>query len=120
MSWMTCSASSLRLSSRYHCVWCRLRPRQRRGPTPKPVVFRNATLHTGTGDKPIPDAVMMVKDGKIEAVGAKGDVGRRARTTPKQIDLAGAVIIPGLVDTHSHIGIWSRPGVPAQRRRQRR
>src|SRR4029077_21132906 len=28
-------------------------------------------------------------------------------------DVSGKVIIPGLVDTHSHVGIWPRPGVPA-------
>src|SRR5207248_4543616 len=28
-------------------------------------------------------------------------------------DAAGKVIIPGLVDTHSHVGIYPRPAVPA-------
>src|SRR5207248_1340276 len=29
------------------------------------------------------------------------------------VDVSGKVLIPGLVDTHSHIGIWPRPHVPA-------
>jgi imidazolonepropionase-like amidohydrolase len=81
-------------------------------PAPKTIVFRNATLYTATGDKPITDGVLVVKGGKIEAVGAKADVG----PTPddaEQVDLGGAVVIPGMVDTHSHIGGWGRPGVAA-------
>ncbi|MFM8273622.1 MAG: amidohydrolase family protein, partial [Gemmata sp.] len=49
-------------------------------------------------------------DGKIIAVGPRpqlpdGDL--------EVIDLKGATIIPGLVDTHSHVGVLTRPGVPA-------
>jgi imidazolonepropionase-like amidohydrolase len=78
----------------------------------KALVLRNFTLHAGTGEKPVADAVMIVKDGKIEAAGAKADVGAPPEGA-ETIDLAGAVVIPGLVDTHSHIGVWSRPGVSA-------
>src|SRR6185295_1227433 len=52
------------------------------------------------------------KDGKIVSVGAKADVGSMPNDV-EQVDLGGAVVIPGLVDTHSHIGVWSRPGVAA-------
>jgi imidazolonepropionase-like amidohydrolase len=75
-------------------------------------VFRNATIHTGTGEKPIADGVLVVKAGKIVAVGTKADVGATPADA-QAIDLKGAVIIPGMVDTHSHIGVWSRPGVTA-------
>src|SRR4029453_12433466 len=51
-------------------------------------------------------------DGKIEAIGARTDVGEPTDGA-EAIDLAGALVIPGLVDTHSHIGVWTRPGVPA-------
>src|SRR5436309_9531788 len=77
----------------------------------KVTVYRNFTLHAGTGEKPVPDAVLVVKDGKIEAAGAKADAGQ-APDGADEIDLGGAVVIPGLVDTHSHIGLWNRPGGP--------
>src|SRR2546429_4639573 len=75
-----------------------------------PVVFRGATLCTAAG-APIKKGVLVVDRGKIVAVGSEGkvDVPKGARA----VDLSGRVVIPGMVDTHSHVGIWPRPHVPA-------
>ena len=51
---------------------------------------------------PIQNGVLLVSRGKIVAVGARGQV-----TIPADAevhDVTGKVIMPGLVDTHSHIG----------------
>lgn len=51
---------------------------------------------------PIQDGVLVVSAGKIVSVGT-----RRAVTIPagaQVIDVTGKVIMPGLVDTHSHVG----------------
>ncbi len=72
------------------------------------VLFVNAIIHTGLGDMPIPNGHLLVKDGKIVAVGE----GKIDMPGAEVIDVKGAVIIPGLVDTHSHIGVWSKPNVP--------
>jgi imidazolonepropionase-like amidohydrolase len=71
-------------------------------------LYFNATVHTGTGDKPFENGYMLVRGGKIEAVGS----GKFEGAADAQVDLKGAVVIPGLVDTHSHIGLWSKPNVP--------
>ena len=49
--------------------------------------------------------------GKIVAVGPAD--GTPVPAGARVVDLSGKTIIPGLVDTHSHIGVFSRPGVPA-------
>lgn len=50
----------------------------------------------------IDNGTLLVEDGKIVGVGDSNAV--RVPRNATVIDVAGAVIIPGLVDTHSHIG----------------
>src|SRR5262249_14488851 len=73
-----------------------------------PVAYTGARILPADGP-PIEKGVLVVQKGKILAVGAEAAVPRGA----KVVDLAGKTIIPGLVDTHSHIGVYSRPGVQA-------
>jgi imidazolonepropionase-like amidohydrolase len=78
---------------------------------PRALAFTGARILTAAG-APIDDGVLVVRGAKIVAVGP-------ANSTPvpdgaRKIDLRGKVVIPGLVDTHSHIGVWPRPNnVPA-------
>ena len=67
----------------------------------RPIAFINAEL-IPISAAPIPAGVVVVENGKIVAVGP-------AATTPvppdaERIDATGRVIMPGLVDTHSHVG----------------
>lgn len=50
----------------------------------------------------IDDGVLVIEGGTIAAVGARGEVAVPAGAEVH--DVAGKVILPGLVDTHSHIG----------------
>jgi imidazolonepropionase-like amidohydrolase len=74
------------------------------------VVFIADRILTAAG-APIEKGILVVSGGKIIAVGKKDEV-----TFPQSAtvhELKGKTIIPGLVDTHSHIGIYPKPGVPA-------
>jgi len=51
---------------------------------------------------PIQDAVIVVSGGKIVAVGTRAAT--RVPEGARVIDVTGKVIMPGIVDTHSHIG----------------
>lgn len=50
----------------------------------------------------IADGVLLVEGAKIRAVGRRGQVAIPQGATV--VELAGKVVMPGLVDTHSHIG----------------
>ncbi|WP_376690604.1 amidohydrolase family protein [Wenzhouxiangella sp. EGI_FJ10409] len=64
--------------------------------------FVGATIIPVDGD-PIDGGTLLVIDGAIGAVGARDEI-----TIPDEAEVteleAGAVIMPGIVDTHSHIG----------------
>jgi imidazolonepropionase-like amidohydrolase len=67
----------------------------------RPHVFEGAEIIPIAGE-PISSGVLIVEDGVITAVGETGDVTIPANA--ERIDVSGKVIMPGLVDTHSHIG----------------
>lgn len=54
---------------------------------------------------------MVIEDGRIVAVGSADQV--EAPDGATVVDVSGKTILPGLVDTHSHVGIYSRPAVSA-------
>ncbi|WP_421989779.1 amidohydrolase family protein [Qipengyuania sp.] len=63
------------------------------------MAFTGATIHTMAGPV-IENGTLVIEDGRIVAVGANVAVPAGAETR----DASGMVIMPGIVDTHSHIG----------------
>ncbi len=68
-------------------------------PQEKTMVFRGAVIHTVSGET-FENGDLWIKGDKIEYAGARKEAPSDAEIT----DVSGKVIIPGLVDTHSHIG----------------
>jgi imidazolonepropionase-like amidohydrolase len=70
------------------------------GIPPPPRALVGATLLDGTGAAPVPDAVVILRDGRIDCAGP-----RSACPVPDGIDtvdLRGRWITPGLIDAHVH------------------
>ena len=55
------------------------------------------------------NGTILVRDGKIVAVGATVDVPAGATV----IDAGGKFVTPGIIDDHSHLGVYAAPGVAA-------
>lgn len=65
------------------------------------VTLKGAIVHTAIGP-PIQDATVVVENGKITAVGKNVTIPRGIRV----VDAVGKAIIPGLIDIHSHLGVY--------------
>jgi len=82
--------------------------------------FVGATLINTNGDKPLKDAIVLVKDSIIVSVGDK--IQGKIPEGTEIINVKGKYIIPGLFDTHIHFfqsgGLYTRPdGLDLRHRR---
>ena len=69
--------------------------------TPGLQAFVGARIIDGTGSPAIESGVLVVRDGRIEAVGAGDAV--EVPPDAEQIDVSGRTLMPGLVNTHGHV-----------------
>ena len=78
-------------------------PLEDRGPflAPEVVVVRDATVWTSADDGVLEEADLLVRDGRIVAVGRDLDAPDDAHV----IDARGKHVTAGLIDTHSHIAV---------------
>ena len=78
-------------------------------PSP-PMAIVGATVLTAERP-PLENATLIFRDGKIS------DVGQGLTLPPdvQVIDGTGKWITPGIIDIHSHLGVFSSPGVPSMR-----
>ena len=74
----------------------------------EPLLITNATVLTGTGDR-IDGGNLLLRDGRIAAVGESIDAPEGVAT----LDAEGRWVTPGLIDIHSHLGVFPSPGVKA-------
>jgi imidazolonepropionase-like amidohydrolase len=67
-------------------------------------LLTGATVLTGTGER-LDRADVLISDGKIQAVGEDLDAGDAT-----VIDASGRWVTPGVIDVHSHLGVYPSPG----------
>jgi imidazolonepropionase-like amidohydrolase len=77
-------------------------------PTSRPTLLRNVNIYTAAGPL-IRSGAILLQDGKVAAVGATV----AAPTDAIVVDGGGRYVTPGLIDTHSHLGVYAAPGGPA-------
>jgi Tol biopolymer transport system component len=71
------------------------------------VLLQNARIITMKGDEVIERGDILIENARIKQVGVAGSI--PADASVKRIDLSGKTIVPGFVDTHSHM--WPAWGI---------
>jgi imidazolonepropionase-like amidohydrolase len=82
-------------------------PSTYRGLPRQDMAIVGATVFDGAGRK-IENGVVIVTDGKIAAV---GDASTPVPGGHRVIDARGRFVTPGIIDVHSHLGVYPSPGV---------
>ena len=69
----------------------------------KKTLIRANALITGTENKAIEPAAVLIGNGRIEAVGAEAE--RRAVKADEVIECGEQTLLPGLIDCHNHLSL---------------
>ena len=72
-----------------------------------PTVVRNVTIFDGKGGR-IENGAVRFENGRLTAIGQSVD-----ESGATVIDGAGRWVTPGIIDIHSHLGVYPSPGVDA-------
>ncbi|HEX2222638.1 MAG TPA: amidohydrolase, partial [Thermoanaerobaculia bacterium] len=73
------------------------------------VLITNATILTGTGQR-IDGGSVLLRDGKVAAVSAQ----RLEAPGATVVDGTGKWVTPGIIDAHSHLGVYASPEIEAR------
>lgn len=83
-------------------------PSTYQAPQSTATLIRGATLLTGTGTR-VENGDVLISNGRLEAVGPNLTAPAGARV----IDAQGRWVTPGLIDVHSHLGVYPSPNINA-------
>jgi len=75
-------------------------------PVNPPVLIQGATILTGTGER-LEGADILIANGRIQSIGK----GLAAPADARIIDAHGKWVTPGIIDIHSHLGVYASPAV---------
>jgi len=85
-------------------------PAQTPAPAPaaQPVLVKAGRLIDGRADTPLGNAGILVEGDRIKAVGPLAQIQGQAKNA-RVIDLSGMTVLPGLIDTHTHLLLQGDP-----------
>jgi len=76
------------------------------------IALTGARVIDGTGRAPLGQATLVIRNGRIEAVGAPAAVTVPAGAT--RVDMSGKTIMPGMINAHAHLNIDSEVKMPVR------